>query len=114
MLSSGMATLLHLVVLVLFLVVALVYVRPNRPDVWPLVAGWAGGSVLVMIASVVTSSVVPSLVAQTSGTDGVIAAMGIVSVTFALLRAGLDCVLAYAIMLLARGKRDDGARPTLG
>lgn len=105
MAASGLSTILHLSMCTLFIAIAYFYVRPSRPDVWPLVAGWAGAGMFLTIAHVAASRVVPSLVGTAGGTDLVLGSMALLHGTFSILRAGADCVLAYALVVFARGRK---------
>lgn len=105
MAASGGATILHLAVSILFLVIAYVYVRPPRPDVWPLVAGWAGASMFLTLLHVAATSLTPAIVGSAGGHELVMSMYALITATFAILRTGVDCVLAWAIVLLAKGKK---------
>ena len=109
MAASGGATILHLAVSILFLVIAYVYVRPPRPDVWPLVAGWAGASMLLTLLHVAATSLTPTLVGSAGGHELMMGVFALITGTFAVLRTGVDGVLAWAIVLLARGRKPPAA-----
>lgn len=110
MAASSVSTFLHVAISIAFLIIAYVYVRPPRPDVWPLVAGWAGASLLVTLLHVAASSIVPAVVGSAGGHELLMGSYALMTATFAVLRTGVDCVLAYAIVLLARGRPAGGPR----
>ena len=103
--ASGLSTILHLAICALFGLIAYFYVRPARPDVWPLVAGWAGVSALLTLLHIVANTMVPALVGSAGGPELMLGAMALTSSTFAILRAGTDCVLAYALVVWAKGRK---------
>lgn len=105
MAASGLSTILHLAMCTLFIAVAYFYVRPSRPDVWPLVAGWAGAGMFLTLAHVAASSVVPAFVSSAGGSDLMLGSMALLTGTFALLRAGVDGVLVYALVVFAKGRK---------
>ena len=116
--SSGMwmqmaaslgSTFLHVAISIVFLVVAYVYVRPMRPDAWPLVAGWAAASIVLTGLHMAATTLVPMLLVRTSGVGAMSTMFALITATFAILRAGIDCVLVYAIVLLAKGRQGGGA-----
>ena len=109
MAASGGATLLHLAMSLVFLVIAYVYVRPPRPDVWPLVAGWAGASMLLTLLHVAATSLTPTIVGSAGGHELMMGVFALITGTFAILRTGVDGVLAWAIVLLAKGRKPPAA-----
>jgi hypothetical protein len=102
-LSGGAATLLGLIVYVIFLVVAFGVVRRHRPDAWGLVAGWAGASIALSIMGTVLRTILPMVVNGVGSPESFYMATAATTVTLSLLHAAVDVLLVLAIVRLARG-----------
>ncbi len=101
--ASDAAGLISTAVYVAFFILALGVVRRHRPDAWALVAGWAGGSVVLHVALPLANMLAPRAINFGNGAESLIVALSAIHFGFALLRAALYGLLGVALMRLARG-----------